>query len=138
MVTVAGAVNAAGSALNSTGKAVSTLKAAARVEALAIKTAARAASRFDLAKPLATNKEMVKGIRELQAGLKGHLPGTALSATHTLTDFQRRALSENVRLVIGNHSCRQGGRRETGAREPAGESPFPVPRSGSRRESGVD
>ena len=101
VVTVAGAVNAAGSALNSTGKAVSTLKAAARVEALAIKTAARAASRFDLAKPLATNKEMVKGIRELEAGLKGHLPGTALSATHTLTDFQRRALSENVRLVIG-------------------------------------
>jgi len=33
--------------------------------------------------------------------LKGGLTGPVLPATHALTDLQKRALAENVRLVIG-------------------------------------
>jgi RHS repeat-associated protein len=101
VVSVASAGVAVGSAVNSTAKGVSAITAAMKAEALASKNAARLVSRFDLGKSLATKAEMVQGVRELEAGLKPSVPGSALSATHTLTDFQRRALAENVRLVIG-------------------------------------
>jgi hypothetical protein len=55
---------------------------------------------FDLEKSFATTKEMVQGIRELEAGLKRGLAGPALPATHALTSLQRAALKENVRLII--------------------------------------
>ncbi len=100
VVTVASAGVAATGAVNSAGKAVSTIKAAAKAEAFAAKDAARVISRFDLGKSVASNAEMVKGVRELETGLKPGLPGAVLQEGHTLTDLQRRALTENVRLVI--------------------------------------
>jgi hypothetical protein len=55
---------------------------------------------FDLEKGFATTKEMVQGIRELEAALKRGLAGPALPASHALTSLQRAALKENVRLII--------------------------------------
>ena len=55
---------------------------------------------FGVAKPLATQAEMVQGVRELEAGLKPGLYGPALPANYTLTGLQRMALAENVRRVI--------------------------------------
>ncbi len=101
VVSFASAGVAAGGAVTSAGKGVSAIKAAADAETRSFKAGVRALQRFDLAKPLATKEEMVQGVRELEAGLKSHLPGPALDeATHQLTDLQRRALEENVRRVI--------------------------------------
>jgi hypothetical protein len=90
-----------GGAVNSTAKSVAAIKAAAEVEARSLKAAVLVAKRFDLGKSLATKAEMVQGVRELEAGVKRGVAGSALPVGHALTDLQRRALSENVRLVIG-------------------------------------
>jgi RHS repeat-associated protein len=99
VVTVAGFGVGVGSTVNSTGKALSVIKATAEAEATAFKSATRLASRFDLGKSVASNKEMVAGVRELEAGFK-NVAGTKLPAGHVLTDLQKRALEENVRRVI--------------------------------------
>src|SRR4051794_22968554 len=101
VVSAASAGVAVGGVVTSTGKGVSAVKAAAEAETRSFKAGVRALKGFDLAKPLATPKEMVEGVRELEAGLKSHLPGPALEeGAHQLTDLQRRALEENVRRVI--------------------------------------
>jgi hypothetical protein len=101
VVSSASAGVAAGGAVTSVGKGVSAIKAAADAETRTFKAGVRALQSFDLAKPLATKEEMAQGVRQLETGLKSHLPGTALDeATHQLTDLQRRALEENVRRVI--------------------------------------
>jgi hypothetical protein len=101
VVTVAGAGVAATGTVTSAGRAASAIKAAADAEMRSFNAGVRAVQRFDLAKPLATKAEMAQGVRELEAGLKSHLPGPALDeAAHRLTDLQRRALQENVRRVI--------------------------------------
>jgi hypothetical protein len=112
VVTFASAGVAAGGVVTSAGKGASAIKAAAEAEARSFKAGVRALQSFDLAKPLATKEEMVQGVRELEAGLKSHLPGPALDeAAHQLTDLQRRALAENVRRVITKTipAVREGG-----------------------------
>jgi hypothetical protein len=112
VVSVASAGVAAGGEVTSAGQGASAIKAAAAAEARSFKAGVRALQSFDLAKPLATKEEMVQGVRELEAGLKSHLPGPPLNeATHQLTDLQRRALEENVRRVITKSipAVREGG-----------------------------
>jgi len=101
VVTVASAGVAAGGTVTSAGKGASAIKAAAAAEQRSFRAGVRALQSFDLTKPLATKEEMVQGVRELEAGMKSHLPGPPLDeAAHQLTDLQRRALEENVRRII--------------------------------------
>lgn len=63
-------------------------------------------SGFNLKTPYATKEEMVEGVRQLEGGLKkgptkqGYTD--VLPQSHTLTEFQKNALRENIRSVIVN------------------------------------
>jgi hypothetical protein len=111
VVTAASLGVAVGGVVTNAGKVASAAKVAAEAERRAFNTGVRALKSFDLGKSVATNKEMVAGVRELETGLKRGLPGTALDeAAHQLTDLQRRGLQENVRRVITKtiQSVREG------------------------------
>jgi hypothetical protein len=61
---------------------------------------------FSLDTPYATRQEMIQAVRELEAGMKRHLPGPPLPRTHILTDIQRRGLMENVRTILNKMNQR--------------------------------